>query len=106
MNFSKRIVETSEVSYDKSGKKTENTSQKVFAKSLATNEDGRNKTSYFIATYNNAPYNIFGPESHRENTLNIALKKVSKNTFDYYIKFLQTNNSLYITRANRSFLNV
>lgn len=106
MNFSNRIVETSEVSYDKNGKETENTSQKVFAKLLSTNDNGINKISYFIATYNNAPYNTFGPESHRENTLNIALKKVSKNTFDYYIKFLQTNNSLYITRANRSFLNV
>ena len=46
-----------------------------------------------------------GMNSNREKYLDTKLKKVSKDTFDFYMIYLQTNNSIYLTRANRRFIN-
>ena len=46
-----------------------------------------------------------GINSNRENFLETKLKRVSKDTFDFYLIYLQTNNSIYLTRANRRFIN-
>ena len=60
---------------------------------------------FYIATYDGAPFNPSGMFSDREKYIDIKMKKVSKETFDFYMLFLKTNNSLYLTRAQRSFLN-
>ena len=62
-------------------------------------------TSYHIQTYEGAPYDPNGMYSHREDNIELKYKKVSKNTFDFYMLFLTTKNSLYLTRSQRSFLN-
>ena len=61
--------------------------------------------SYHIQTYEGAPYDPNGMYSHREDNIELKYKKVSKNTFDFYMLFLKTKNSLYLTRSQRSFLN-
>tara|TARA_R110002110_G_scaffold172215_3_gene374940 strand:+ start:181 stop:510 length:330 start_codon:yes stop_codon:yes gene_type:complete len=62
-------------------------------------------TSYHIQTYEGAPYDPNGMYSHREDNIELKYKKVSKDTFDFYMLFLTTKNSLYLTRSQRSFLN-
>lgn len=92
--------------YNKLGQISESDKEKVFAISTEANlgKDKFQKT-YSIITQNNSPYDPYGIDSHRESTLALKLKKVSKQTFDYYILYLQTRNSLYMTRAQRSFIN-
>jgi hypothetical protein len=46
-----------------------------------------------------------GPYSRRGRTLDTKMKRVSKNTFDFYMTYLKTNNSIYLTKAQRGFLN-
>jgi len=36
--------------------------------------------------------------------LDTKMRRVSKTTFDYYMIYLKTKNSIYLTRAQRSFL--
>lgn len=92
--------------YNKLGKSSESEKEKIFAKSIEVDLDNENKQkTYSIITQNNSPYDPYGIDSHRESDLNLSLKNVSKQTFDYYLLYLQTRNSLYMTRAQRSFIN-
>lgn len=61
--------------------------------------------SYYIRIYQSTPFDPMGPYGRRERTLDTQLKKVSKNTFDFYVTYLKTNNSIYLTKASRGFLN-
>jgi hypothetical protein len=80
--------------------------EKIFARALSI-DIGKNKTQkqFFIRTYNNTPLDPLGPEARREIWIRTELKSVSQKTFDYYIKYLQTKNSLYMTRTQRSYIN-
>lgn len=96
---------SSEAIYNQSGNLDSETT-KVFAKSLFI-DLGDNKTQkrFFIRTYNNAPFDPNGPEARREIWNRTELKSVSQSTFDLYIKYLNTKNSLYMTRTQRSYIN-
>ena len=72
-----------------------------YAKKLKTD----NSENYYVMTYQGALFDPMGPYGRRERTLDTAMKRVSKNTFDFYITYLKTNNSIYMTKANRGFLN-
>lgn len=74
---------------------------RVFAEEL----NGSVQNIYYVLTYNNCMYDPRGSDSHRENNLNLKLKKTSKKTFTYYIEYLQTKNPIFLRRAERSFIN-
>lgn len=80
--------------------------EKIWAKTLVI-DLGHNEFQhqYFIRTYNNIPLDPMGPESRRDIWIRTELKPVSQPTFDYYILYLKSKNGLYMTRANRSFIN-
>lgn len=91
--------------YNKVGNISES-NEKYFAQSHEIDLGKNDKQfKYLIATYNNVPYDPNGIDSHRESSLDIKLKPVSKEAFDYYILYLQTKNGLYMTRTQRSFIN-
>ena len=80
--------------------------QKLTDKVNELGKEGKEgKDVYFIRTHLNVPYDPSGPYGRRENYVETKMKKVSKNTFDFYMMYLKTNNSLYLTRASRGFLN-
>lgn len=72
--------------------------EKVFSKVIGN--------KYFIRTFNNVPFDPHGPESGRQIWNRTQLKSVSKITFEYYNTYLGTRNRLYLTKANRSYINV
>lgn len=86
--------------YNKYGKEAQD-GEKVFAEYV----DGSKQKVYSVLTYNNALYDPLGTDSHRESKLNTALKRTTKQTFDYYLHYLKDRNKIYITRAQRSFIN-
>lgn len=73
-----------------------------YAKIVQTSEG---KESYYIRTYQSAPFDPMGPYGRRERNLDTTVKRVSRNTFDLYVTYLKTNNSIYLTKAQRGFLN-
>jgi hypothetical protein len=104
--WDKVIIETEKTStsfYDKNGRVISNGNKKAFAKIFTEQEN--KKSSYWVATYNGVIYDPIGVNSNKERYLETKFKKVSKETFDFYMIYLQTNNSIYLTRANRRFIN-
>ena len=63
------------------------------------------KATYYIRIYQSTPFDPMGPYGRRERNLDTQMKRVSKNTFDFYVTYLKTNNSIYLTKAQRGFLN-
>lgn len=90
-----------EMLFNRNGVKTTNTKEKIYTKVIANND----ALSYYIKTYQNSPFDPLGSYAKRENYVETKFKKVSKNTFDFYMMYLKTNNSIYMTRAQRSFIN-
>ena len=91
--------------FDKAGEACINKKEKAFAKVITkTRRDGRSE-SYHVRVHKGVPYDPWGMHSHREEYLETKFQKVSKDTFDYYMMFLKTRNMLYMTRAQRSFIN-
>ena len=86
--------------YNKHGQEASD-QEKVFAEII----NGSSQRVYNVLTYNNSLYDPLGTDSHREATLNTVLKKTDKATFDYYMHYLKERNKIYITRAQRSFIN-
>lgn len=87
--------------FNKNGKQIDNDIDKVYAKILFENSN----EYYFIITYENLPLDPIGPYQRRQAYLETKMKKVDKTTFDHYVTYLQTNNSIYLTKTNRSFHN-
>jgi len=99
--FVSEIKINKEIDFNKKGLHAINVKEKIFAKIV----ESEKKSHYFIITHKNQIYDHMGINSNRENFLETKLKRVSKDTFDYYLIYLQTNNSIYLTRANRRFIN-
>lgn len=67
-------------------------------------EDKSSKAKiYGVLTYNNSLYDPIGTDSHRENSLPLVIKKTTSDTFFLYRKYLQTNNKVFFTSAQRRF---
>tara|TARA_Y100001951_G_C11159479_1_gene193924 strand:- start:223 stop:567 length:345 start_codon:yes stop_codon:yes gene_type:complete len=99
-------IKTESNLFDRSGEEVINEKEKSYAKVVTTIIENRDPTNtYYIKTYQNSPFDPNGLYGHREQYLETKFNKVSQNTFDYYMMFLKTRNSLYMTRAQRSFIN-
>lgn len=93
------------ISYDKYGNVSED-EKHVFAQVVKSNKlDGSCTKKYFVLTHNNSIYDPRGVDSSREKSINLILKQANQQTFDFYIMYLQTKNSLYMTHAQRSYIN-
>jgi hypothetical protein len=90
-----------EISYNKVGKAISDESEFIFAKSVSSDSN----VKYAILVHNNQPYDPYGVDSHRQSSLSLKIKQVNKDTFNNYISYLRTKNSLYMTRSQRSFIN-
>ena len=98
--------EIHEVLLNKLGRSITDESERVFAKTITTDMgEGRVQMKYAIITFNNQPYDPYGADSHRESNLRLEYKPVSQQTYNYYTSYLKSKNSLYMTRAQRSFIN-
>jgi hypothetical protein len=93
-------IKQKETNFNKNGL-VANVKDKVYAKSV----DNETEQFYYIKTYQNQPFDPMGANATRENYLETKMKRVSKDTFDFYLIYLQTNNSIYLTRTNRRFIN-
>jgi hypothetical protein len=101
-----RSKESSQTFYGSKGDVLENKDDKIFAEMLVVNLGKDNfQTQYLIRTYNNLPFDPMGPEARRDIWRRTTLKKVNEDTFNFYLTYLQTKNSLYMTRTQRSYIN-
>jgi hypothetical protein len=101
------LVEKTELLFNKQGKQvTKEENQKIYAKHLKLKFlDGSIQQKFFTLCNKHELYDPSGMDSHREKTLELALKDVNQKVFDMYLMYLTTKNSLYFTKANRSLIN-
>lgn len=98
----KNVAQNKEHVYiNKNGDIISNDRDKVYAQVLIEGD----RETHYIVTYQNAPLDPMGRYQKRQAYLETKMQKVAKKTFDYYITYLQTNNSIYLTRTNRSYQN-
>lgn len=94
-------IDIFEIYTNKIGRPISKDEERVFAKVVTS----KNQSKYAILVHNNQPYDPYGVDSHREPNLDLQLKQVSQETYNNYISYLRTKNSLYMTRSQRSFIN-
>ena len=107
-NSSDGTLETShieETSFDRTGNRILNEKEKSFAKVTRTTNRSQSSEKYSIRVHDSVPYDPWGMFGHRDQYLATKMKTVSRETFDFYMLFLKTRNSLYMTKAQRSFIN-
>jgi hypothetical protein len=103
-NIDKKDV--TELTLNKFARPVDKENELVFAKTIFTESpNGPINKKYAILVFNNQPYDPYGVDSHRESKLRLDLKSVSLETYNLYVSYLRTKNSLYMTRAQRSFIN-
>lgn len=93
--------------FDRTGNVLDDTARhKVpcYAKAVQ-NHVSQTPNTYYICTYQGTPLDPMGPFGRRERSLDSKMQRVSKNTFDLYLTYLKTNNSIYLTKAQRGLLN-
>jgi hypothetical protein len=91
--------------FDRTGEPVINKKEKSYAKVIKTTSRSGRYEHHYIRTYQSAPYDPWGMHSHREDYVETKLQKVQAETFNFYMMFLKTRNMLYMTRAQRSFIN-
>jgi hypothetical protein len=100
------IASIKEVNIDDKGNEIpDNSNTKAFARYYSKKTNRQNIKKHYVLMYNNNLYDPIGADSHRQSQLNLQLKEVSQETFDYYCKYLKTKNKLHLTRSQRSFIN-
>lgn len=87
--------------YNRQGEQYEETDGVVFAEKV----EGSQQILFSVLTHNNNLYDPLGADSNRESNLNLVLRRTNEDAFKAYIKYLKTNSRIYITKAQRSFLN-
>lgn len=97
---------SSQLLLDDKGNVVKDDKQRVWAKNVVIDlGQDQFQHQFFIRTYNNIPLDPMGPEAGRDIWRRTELKSVSQKTFDYYVLYLKSKNGLYMTRAQRSFIN-
>jgi hypothetical protein len=87
--------------YNRNGEEYSDEDILIFAEKL----EGSRQTVFSVLTHNNNLYDPLGADSNRESNLILSLRNTNEDTFKSYIKYLKTNSRIYITKAQRSFLN-
>lgn len=100
---SKPLPSTTTVqTFDRMGDIVKHKKEKFYAKTMDTD---RGYKTYYVRTHRSALHDPWGMHGHREDHIQTQMQKVSLETFDFYMLFLKTRNSLYLTKAQRSFIN-
>ena len=88
--------------FNKNGQPTKlSNKEKIYAKMLVKNQ----RESYYIRVHQSVPFDPMGTYGKRSARIDTKMQLVSKTTFDFYMMYLQTKNSLYMTRARRGLTN-
>jgi len=98
------INEVIETSYNVKGLIAGRTEKSCATKINIKLTNGTDQTKFQVLTHGNILFNPLGADSYKITSRESKMKVVSEKTFDYYVKFLRTKNNLYMTYANRSFI--
>jgi hypothetical protein len=102
----KQTIAKTEINmYDTSGVPTTIVGRSVCRSQKTTKLNGDEQLSLFINTLNGTLYDPYGVDSTKRISMMFKEKPVDTKTFENYLKYLRSRNNLYMTRAQRSFIN-
>jgi hypothetical protein len=78
-----------------------NAKEQSFSKIIVKND----RETYYIRVHHNTPCDPLSSRGKQTHNTETKMTLVSKNTFDFYMMYLKTNNSIYMTRARRGLSN-
>ena len=87
--------------YDISGKDSGDSGDSSFAYA----KEYKHRTVYFLSFFRGNIYDPYGVYSHKRNSREIEFKKVTKQSFDLYLNYLDTRNRSFLTLAERKYVN-
>ena len=94
--------EQTEILFNKNAKRINpDTKEQSCSKVIVKND----RETYYIRVHQGVPYDPLHLYGKKVQALETKMMQVSKNTFDFYMMYLNTNNSIYITRARRGLFN-
>ncbi len=91
--------------YNKLGDVVEGEKETVYAKCQQIFLKDTTQNQFYVLVANGNLLDPRGTDSHRINTLKKELRKTNKQTFEYYLKYLRSKNTLFLRRAERSYIN-
>jgi len=91
--------------YDKAGNLCE--ADRAVAKSVEFQaEEGKTPvTVYYVKHGRGQVFDPYGIDMHKTNAYNFQFKKVDTSVYSKYIKYLKTRRQLFLTHAQREFIN-
>jgi len=92
-----------QLAYKANGEESDVDNPSAYTKTLEEHDSG--ERYFYIKCFNGSLLDPWGLYFGRESSIKTEYRKVSKKTFDYFSTYLQRRNSLFLTRAQRSFLN-
>jgi hypothetical protein len=96
------ISEQTELFFNKNAQEIQsNVKEQSFSKIIVKND----RETYYIRVRHNTPCDPLGSREERTHNTETKMTLVSKKTFDFYMMYLKTNNSIYMTRARRGLSN-
>ena len=94
-------TETKEHLFNKNAQKIDGPNEKTYAKIV----EKEGSSSYYIRVHQSVPLDPLGAYGKRDKFVETKMKSVHKSTFDFYMMYLSTKNSIYMTKARRGFTN-
>ncbi len=94
-------TEANEDNFNKNAQKIDGPNEKTYAKII----EKQGRSSYYIRVHQSVPLDPMGAYGKRDKFVETKMKPVSKSTFDFYMLYLKTKNSIYMTKARRGFTN-
>ena len=79
--------------------------ESVYAESSEIDLGNATQKKFYVLTSNGGLFDPRGPDSHRERTVRKELRITNEKTFEYYVQYLKTKNTLFMRRAERSYIN-
>lgn len=95
------LDKSSIIFFDKNAKPTDNEKTGFAKEVVCVLGDDMISRQYFVLFDRGQIIDPFGIDSNK-STKNTKYKKVSEDTFNNYLRYLKTKNSIYFTRARRT----
>ena len=96
------ISEWAELFFNKNAQEIQsNVKEQSFSKIIVKND----RETYYIRVHHNTPCDPLSSRWKQTHNTETKMILVSKKTFDFYMMYLKTNNSIYMTRARRGLSN-
>jgi hypothetical protein len=90
---------------EKTGKSGEEHNAVAKIATIVNKEEQKKTINYYVKIGRGMIFDPFGMDSNKINAYNFQFKKADEKVFSYYLQYLKTRRSMFLTYAQREFQN-